>query len=277
MNLRKILAGGLLATAAIGGSIAFASSANATGAGATTLPNFDTHLDTGISYAVNCTPGVTTHTDYKWVPDVSSAGPTMWTVDDAAANTHVTFTWKGAPVAYHRDGTKTQQATDTQCGDVHITNQTEADQLMAQGSTNRPVDVLQGADVQLRWVDIKSTLSVEGKLSLASSQIEGNTNVSGPGAGLSLFNDPGNHFWGNLTVNGAGGYYDGSSINTGLGTYSNGQQVDGNLIFTNNPSRMSLNGSMTVNGNFTYSGNALPYPGGLTVLGLKSIDGLTVS
>jgi hypothetical protein len=135
------------------------------------------------------------------------------------------------------------------------------------------VDVPQGADVQLRWVDIKGNLSVEGKLSLASSQIEGNANVSGPGAGLSLFNDPGNHFWRNLTVNGAGGYYDGSSINTGLGTYSNGQQVDGNLTFTNNTgSRLSLNGSMTVNGNFTYSGNALPYAGGLTVLGSQSVS-----
>jgi hypothetical protein len=126
--------------------------------------------------------------------------------------------------------------------------------------------------VQLRWVDIKGNLSVEGKLSLASSQIEGNAIVSGPGAGLSLFNDPGNHFWGNLTVNGAGGYYDGSSINTGLGVYSNGQQVDGSLIFTNNTSRMSLSGSMTVNGNFTYSANALPYADGLTVHGQQNVS-----
>jgi len=161
-------------------------------------------------------------------------------------------------------------------GAVVITSQTQADQLMngpSQGVINKNVDVPQGADVQLRWVDIKGNLSVEGKLSLASSQIEGNANVSGPGAGLSLFNDPGNHFWGNLTVNGAGGYYDGSWINTGLGTYSNGQQVDGNLTFTNNTgSRLSLNGSMTVNGNFTYSGNALPYAGGLTVLGSQSVS-----
>jgi hypothetical protein len=126
--------------------------------------------------------------------------------------------------------------------------------------------------VQLRWVDIKGNLSVEGKLSLASSQIEGNATVSGPGAGLSLFNDPGNHFYRNLTVNTAGGYYDGSFINTGLGVYSNGQQVDGSLTFTNNTgSRMSLNGSVTVNG-FTYSGNALPYAGGLTVTGSQSIS-----
>jgi hypothetical protein len=159
-------------------------------------------------------------------------------------------------------------------GAVVITSQAQAEQLMAQGGViNKNVDVPAGADVQLRWVDIKGNLSVEGKLALASSQIEGNANVSGPGAGLSLFNDPGNHFYRNLTVNGAGGYYDGSWINTGLGTYSNGQQVDGSLIFTNNTgSRMSLNSSMTVNGSFTYSGNALPYAGGLTVLGNQSIS-----
>jgi hypothetical protein len=162
-------------------------------------------------------------------------------------------------------------------GAVTVATQAQADQLMFgqnQGVINKNVDVPQGADVQLRWVDIKGNLSVEGKLSLASSQIEGNATVSGPGAGLSLFNDPGNHFYRNLTVNGAGGYYDGSWINTGLGFYSNGQQVDGNLTFTNNTaSQMNLSGSMTVKGNFTYSGNAVPFaqpvanPGALTFSG----------
>jgi hypothetical protein len=161
-------------------------------------------------------------------------------------------------------------------GAVVIKTQAQAEQLMAQGGLiNKNVDIPQGADVQLRWVDIKGNLSVEGKLSLTASQIEGNAEVSGPGAGLSLFNDPGNHFWRDLTVNGAGGYYDGSWINTGLGTYSDGQRVDGNLTFTNNTgSQLSLNGSMTVNGNFTYSGNALPYTtnGELTVGGQQSIS-----
>jgi hypothetical protein len=156
---------------------------------------------------------------------------------------------------------------------VTVANQAAADQLMAQGTIYKSVDVPAGADVQLRWVDIKGGLSVEGKLSLASSQIEGNATVSGPGAGLSLFNDPGNHFYGSLTVNGAGGYYDGSWINTGLGVYSNGQQVDGVLTFINNTgSRMSLNGSMTVKGSFKYSGNALSYAGGLTVGGQQFIS-----
>jgi hypothetical protein len=159
-------------------------------------------------------------------------------------------------------------------GAVVIKTQAQADALNST-TINKNVDVPQGANVQLRWVDIKGNLSVEGTLALASSQIEGNAEVSGPGAGLSLFNDPGNHFWRNLTVNSAGGYNDSSSINTGLGTYSNGQQIDGNLIFTNNTgSRLSLNGTMTVNGSFTYSGNALPYTdnGELTVLGSTSIS-----
>jgi hypothetical protein len=170
-------------------------------------------------------------------------------------------------------------ATNPGNGAVVIKSQAQADQLMVQAqrgvAINSNVDVPQGVAVQLRYVDIKGNLNVEGKLSLASSQIEGYATVSGPGAGLSLFNDPGNHFWHDLTVNTAGGYYDGSWINTGLGVYSNGQQVDGTLTFTNNTgSRMSLNGSITVNKDFTYSGNALPYTdtGELTVLGTASIS-----
>ena len=266
LNLRKIISTGALATVVLGGAaLVF----GAGSAGATTVPgpnlgNYDTHLDTGISHAVNCVVGVTTHgIDYKWVPNVSAAGPTMWTVDNASADTQVTFTWKGAQVGYHRDGNKTQPAIDTQCGDIYITNQGEADQLMAQYSTSRNMDVPQGADVQLRWFDFKGTLSVEGKLSLASSQIEKDAVVSGPGAGLSLFNEPGNHFWSNLTVNAAGGYYDGSgSIYTALGLYSGGQQVDGNLAFTNNTGVLKPSGAINVNGTFTYSGNAAAYRAG---------------
>ena len=160
-------------------------------------------------------------------------------------------------------------------GAVTVTTQAQADSLMAQGTINKNVDVPQGADVQLRWVDIKGNLSVEGKLSLASSQIEGNTDVSGPGAGLSLFNGP-SHFWRDVTVNGAGGFYDGSWLNSSLKTSSDGQQIDGSLTFTNNTgSRLSYNadpGSMTVHGSFTYSGNALPYAGGLTIHGQQNIS-----
>ena len=164
-------------------------------------------------------------------------------------------------------------------GAVVITSQAQANQLMngpSQGVINKNVDVPQGADVQLRWADIKGNLSVEGHLSLASSQIEGNANVSGPGAALTLFNDPGNHFYRNVTVNGAGGYYLGRSWPLeGLDVHSNGQQIDGSLTFANNAgSMLDLSGSMTVNGSFTYSGNALPYVsnGELNVLGSSSIS-----
>ena len=163
-------------------------------------------------------------------------------------------------------------AASAATGPIKVTDQQVADSLMAQGYIGNSIDVPAGADVQLRWVDVHGQVTVEGKLSLASSQIEGNATVSGPGAGLSLFNGP-SHFWRDVTVNGAGGFYDGSWLNSSLKTSSDGQQIDGSLTFTNNTgSRMSLNGSMTVNGKFTYSGNALPYAGGLTVSGKQVIS-----
>ena len=61
-----------------------------------------------------CTP-VLAHTEYKWVPNVTNAGPTMWTLDDAPANTPRTFVWKGQNVAYHRDGTKSQFINAVTC------------------------------------------------------------------------------------------------------------------------------------------------------------------
>lgn len=79
--------------------------------------------------APTCQVGVTTHTEYKWVPDVINAGPTQWSLDDQPANTHRDFPWKGKQVSYHRDGTKSAQVTDTTCptptpdptpADVHV-------------------------------------------------------------------------------------------------------------------------------------------------------------
>jgi len=43
-------------------------------------------------------------------------GSDDWTVNNAAANAKTTFAWKGAQIAYHRDGTKSQQSVDTLCG-----------------------------------------------------------------------------------------------------------------------------------------------------------------
>jgi hypothetical protein len=40
------------------------------------------------------------------VPNVTSAGPTQWTTDNATANTQRDFPRKGQQVHYHRDGTK---------------------------------------------------------------------------------------------------------------------------------------------------------------------------
>src|SRR5690349_9581849 len=98
MNTRKILVSGLVGAAAIGASLALASSANAA----------------TVSTASSCTP-VSAHTEYKWVPDVTNAGPTQWTTEDAPANTKKTFAWKGANAAYHRDGTKSQFVNAVTC------------------------------------------------------------------------------------------------------------------------------------------------------------------
>jgi hypothetical protein len=59
--------------------------------------------------------GVTTHAEYKWVADKNGSGPTQWSLDNPSADTNRTFTWKGASVAYHRDGTKSTQVVDTTC------------------------------------------------------------------------------------------------------------------------------------------------------------------
>jgi hypothetical protein len=212
-----------------------------------------------VSYATNCTPGVTTHTDYKWVPNVTNAGPTMWTVNDVAGP--ATFSWKGAPVGYHRDGTKTQQATDTHCG-VRILSQTQADNLMAQGTINEPVDVPASVDVQLRYVTVNGDVTVEGHLSMASDVVNGNVYVTGDGrgnidgSGLTLFNDA-SHITGNLTVTSSGGYSGGNSYGWTLFDNANGTtQVDGGLTFQNNAGGLYIsNGGMHVAGNFSASGN----------------------
>jgi hypothetical protein len=161
-------------------------------------------------------------------------------------------------------------------GPLQITTQAQADSLMAQGGViNKSIDIPAGSDVQLRYVDVHGNTTVEGKLSLASSTMEGNVTVSGPAAGLSLFNDPGNTIWGSLNVLNAGGYYDGGP-NTSLGVYSNGQQVNGGLTFTGNGGRLYVGGTMHVNGKFIYSGNATPYTPsdvtGLTIGGTSSIS-----
>jgi hypothetical protein len=75
-------------------------------------------LGTGSASAATtpaCQVGVTAHTEYKWAPDKVNAGPTQWSLDNPAAGTARTFTWKGTSVAYHRDGTKSTQVTDTTC------------------------------------------------------------------------------------------------------------------------------------------------------------------
>jgi hypothetical protein len=93
---------------------AFVALAGAGAANAAETPTLDTAAY--VSHTAGCTPGVTTHTDYKWVPDVNGSGSTMWTVNNFPNATKTTFVVKGANVAYHRDGDKTTQASDSLCG-----------------------------------------------------------------------------------------------------------------------------------------------------------------
>jgi hypothetical protein len=64
--------------------------------------------------ASSCKP-VFAHTEYKWVPNVTNAGPTQWTTDNPPANTQRDFPWKGQQVHYHRDGTKSQFINAVTC------------------------------------------------------------------------------------------------------------------------------------------------------------------
>jgi hypothetical protein len=97
--MKKIILGAL-AAATVAGPLALA----ATPASAVTTN----------STSSTCSP-VIEHDEYKWVPNVTSAGPTQWTLDNAPANAPRTFVWKGAAVAYHRDGTKSQHIDGVNC------------------------------------------------------------------------------------------------------------------------------------------------------------------
>jgi hypothetical protein len=280
MNIRKILVGGLLATAAIGGALAIGGPANA--ADAPTTPILDTpDYVTYVAYGTPCTPGVTTHTDYKWAPNTSSAGPTMWTVNDAPANTPATFTWKGVQVAYHRDGTKTQQATDTHCG-VRISSQTELDQLVAQGNgtinenIDVPATVTQADNMWLSWTHVTGNVSIEGVLTMSADTVDGNVTVSGPGSFLGLSNYA-SHFARDLNVQNSSGIYTGGPGTTSFGNwtqYNAPSQVDGNFNFTNNSGGLYSGYPMHVSGVFTFTGNTGPVldRGGLTVSGTQVVS-----
>ena len=63
-----------------------------------------------ISTASDCKP-VYAHTEYKWVPNVTNAGPTQWTTDNPPANTARDFLWKGQWVKYHRTAPSRRTST----------------------------------------------------------------------------------------------------------------------------------------------------------------------
>jgi hypothetical protein len=132
-----------------------------------------------------------------------------------------------------------------------VHNQSDLDALVNNGVISGNIDVAADAHVTLAWTTVNGNVSVEGVLAAQADTFNGNVTVSGPGSELSLYNDPGNHITGNLTVTGSSGQYDGGP-NTSLGIYSNGQQVDGGLTFTGNTGRLATSGTLHVNGKVTY-------------------------
>jgi hypothetical protein len=169
---------------------------------------------------------------------------------------------------------------------ITVKDQGEADALMAQGTITKNVDVPAGAEVQLRWVTIEGNVTVEGQLGVAADVIDGNVTVSGPGAGLALFNQA-SHIEGNLTVTGSSGYDGGNAYGWSLfdntayagpdaATANGTSQVDGGLTFTNNTGALYVDSPLHVAGKLTASGNT-QYPthwdtNGLTVSGKQSVS-----
>jgi hypothetical protein len=273
--ISKIGLVGLAASAAVGGALMFASSASAD---TVTTPTLDS--PSYVNYAQGCTPGVTTHLDYKWVSDMTNAGPTMWTVTNADPNTPATFLWKGVQVPYHRDGIKTQPATDLQCG-FRIHTQADAEALASSTTNYANVDVASnaaradGTPVWIQWTHITGTLSVEGKVMLSAVTVNGDVTVSGDGSFLGLSNYA-SHFAHNLTVQNSSGIYTGGPGTTSFGNwtqYNGPSQVDGNFAFIHNSGGLYSGYPMHVTGNFTYTGNTGPVldQGGLAVDGVSTV------
>ena len=175
-------------------------------------------------------------------PSPEHAGPTMWTVDyNYAPNTQTTFMWKGVSVAYHRDGIKTQPATDMQCG-LRVHTQADADALARSTTNYANVDVApntardDGSPVWIQWTHITGSLSVEGKVMLSAVTVNGDVTVSGDGSFLGLSNYA-SHFAHNLTVQNSSGIYTGGPGTTSFGNwtqYNGASQVDGNFAFIHN-------------------------------------------
>ena len=214
-------------------------------------------------------------------PSPEHAGPTMWTVDyNYAPNTQTTFMWKGVSVAYHRDGIKTQPATDMQCG-LRVHTQADADALARSTTNYANVDVApntardDGSPVWIQWTHITGSLSVEGKVMLSAVTVNGDVTVSGDGSFLGLSNYA-SQFAHNLTVQNSSGIYTGGPGTTSFGNwtqYNGASQVDGNFAFIHNSGGLYSGYPMHVTGHFTYTGNTGPMldQGGLTVDGGSTI------
>lgn len=173
---------------------------------------------------------------------------------------------------------------------IEVTSQAQLDSLAAQGNgtINKNIDVpatvIQSDNLWLSWTHVQGNVTVEGVLTMASDNIDGNVTVSGPGSFLGLTNQA-THIHGNLIVNGSSGIYQGGPGTMSFGNWTQYpgadlptavSQVDGGLTFTGNTGGLYVGYPMHVSGKFTYSGNNTGAPaldrGGLTVDGKSSVS-----
>jgi hypothetical protein len=156
--MRKTLLG-LAAFAALATPLAlYAGPANAADAPTLDGPGY-------VSHTAGCTPNVTKHTVYKWIPDVNGSGNTQWTVNNFTDGYKASFPGKtGALVGYHRDGDKSSQAFDQTCG--------VSGSVLAQGSADAcsvTFPLVQGVETTLYGVNGHAEVPITGDVTVTGS------------------------------------------------------------------------------------------------------------
>jgi hypothetical protein len=127
--------------------------------------------------------------------------------------------------------------------------------------------VPEGVTAYLSWGTVQGNTTVQGTLHVFQGTFVGNVDVNG------------GHFYGenggflaksNVTIKNSpanGWIVDGFWSEQPSYFQPGGSEIDGNFSFLDNGGGLYVQGPTTVKGNFTYSGNAVPYGGGLSVVG----------
>jgi hypothetical protein len=133
-----------------------------------------------------------------------------------------------------------------------------------------------GVTAKIEWGTVQGNTTVQGTLNAAQATFVGNVDVNG--GHFSGFNGgfvaKNNVTIQNVPANSPGNGWHVAGFWSSQPPYfqPGGSEIDGNLSFLNNGGDLYVEGPTTVQGNFTYSGNAVPYSGGLTVVGHSTIS-----